>query len=135
MKHTYDTETQEKWGHTTEYAISKQRTSQYTPADWTKIQQEAQDIFQAFHAALGTDCCAPPVQNLVRRWQTHITTYYYPCSVEILENLGMMYIADARFRENIDGISGIGTAHFMHEAIDAFCLQAWEKSCNGDQVP
>ena len=42
------------------------------------------------------------VQNLVKMLQNHITDNYYLCTNEILAGLGQMYIADERFRNNID---------------------------------
>ncbi|MBE7067587.1 MAG: MerR family transcriptional regulator, partial [Ruminococcaceae bacterium] len=38
----------------------------------------------------------------------------------IFTGLGRMYIADPRFKENIDKY-GEGTAEFVSEAIDSFC--------------
>ena len=47
---------------------------------------------------------------------------YYHCTDEILAGLGQMYVADERFRNNIDK-HGAGTAAFIREAIDNFCRQ------------
>ncbi|MGN0144728.1 MAG: TipAS antibiotic-recognition domain-containing protein, partial [Clostridium sp.] len=60
------------------------------------------------------------VQKLVTKWQNHITKYYYKCTKEILQCLGMMYVNDERFKENIDK-NGEGTAEFMAEAIKIYC--------------
>ncbi len=59
---------------------------------------------------------APEVQKLVADWQSHITKNYYNCTKEILAGLGKMYIADARFTENIDKY-GKGLAAFMSRSI------------------
>ena len=59
-------------------------------------------------------------QTLVKRWQDFITENYYTCTKEILAGLGEMYVADERFRENID-CHGDGTARFMSEAIKVYC--------------
>ena len=52
--------------------------------------------------------------------QTHITENYYTCTKEILFGLGQMYVADERFKQNIDA-NGSGVAEFTAEAIKAYC--------------
>ena len=54
--------------------------------------------------------------------QRYITENYYRCTIEILSGLGQMYVADERFRNNIDR-HGDGTAAFVSEAIAAFCAK------------
>ena len=48
--------------------------------------------------------------------QDFITQNYYTCTDEILAGLGKMYVADERFKKNIDKY-GEGTAEFAAEAI------------------
>ena len=45
---------------------------------------------------------------------------HYACTNEILSGLGEMYVADARFTENIDRF-GDGTAQMMRDAIRVYC--------------
>ena len=59
-------------------------------------------------------------QNLVKMLQNHITENYYLCTNEILMGLGQMYIADERFKNNIDKHAD-GTAAFICEAIEVYC--------------
>jgi hypothetical protein len=60
------------------------------------------------------------VQNLVKLLQNHITENYYLCTNEILAGLGQMYVADERFKNNIDKHAD-GTATFICEAIAVYC--------------
>ena len=60
------------------------------------------------------------VQNLVKMLQSHITENYYLCTNEILAGLGQMYVADERFKNNIDKHAD-GTAAFICEAIEVYC--------------
>ena len=53
---------------------------------------------------------------LVAGLQAHITANYYTCTDEILAGLGQMYVADERFKKNIDKY-GDGTAEFVSEGI------------------
>ena len=63
---------------------------------------------------------SPEEHALVSKLQAHITANYYTCIDEILARLGKMYIADERFKKNIDKY-GEGTAEFAAEAILIFC--------------
>ena len=59
-------------------------------------------------------------QALVKKLQAYITENFYTCTKEILAGLGQMYVADERFKENIDK-NGSGTAEFISSAIEIFC--------------
>ena len=63
---------------------------------------------------------SPKVQSLVVKLRDYITKNYYTCTDEILAGLGKMYVADERFKNNIDKY-GEGTAEFASEAITVFC--------------
>ena len=59
-------------------------------------------------------------QALVIELQDYITENYYTCTKEILAGLGLMYIADERFKNNIDKYA-VGTAEFVSKAIKFYC--------------
>ena len=48
--------------------------------------------------------------------QVYITENYYTCNDEILAGFGEVYVADDRFKKNIDKYGG-GTAEFVSEGI------------------
>ena len=52
--------------------------------------------------------------------QVYITENYYTCNDEILAGFGEVYVADDRFKKNIDKY-GEGTAEFAAEAIAVYC--------------
>ena len=56
---------------------------------------------------------------LVKELQDYITENYYTCTNEILAGLGQMYVADERFKANIDK-NGDGTAEFVSKAIENY---------------
>ena len=60
-------------------------------------------------------------QKAVADIQRYITEHYYTCTDEIFTGLGEMYVADERFRKNIDKAGGDGTAEFARAAIRAYC--------------
>ena len=68
----------------------------------------------------GASADSTEVRELVAKLQAHITDKYYTCTDEILVCLGKMYVADERFKNNIDKY-GEGTADFVAEAISVFC--------------
>ena len=80
--------------------------------------------FADFAACKNSDESADSVeaQALVAKLQAHITASYYTCTDEILSGLGKMYVADERFKKNIDKYDE-GTAVFVSEAIAVFCQE------------
>jgi metal-responsive CopG/Arc/MetJ family transcriptional regulator len=68
----------------------------------------------------GEETDSEKTQNLVKTLQNHITENYYHCTNEILSGLGEMYVADERFKNNIDK-HGTGTAEFVSKAIEIYC--------------
>ena len=82
-------------------------------------------IFAEFVACKdsGASADSAEAQALVAKLQVHITANYYTCTDEILAGLGKMYVADERFKKNIDKY-GEGTAEFASTAIEAYCGKA-----------
>jgi DNA-binding transcriptional MerR regulator len=119
-KEKYAAETAERWGKTDAYKESQERHAAYSENDEVAIAEDANAIFAAFAANMDKAPDAPEVQALVKRWQDHITKYHYTCSKEILSCLGQMYVADARFTENLNRF-GDGNAQFMSDAIAVYC--------------
>ena len=80
-----------------------------------------QKFFAEFFAckANGSTPGSPKAQALVIKLQSHITANYYTCTDEILAGLGKMYVADERFKRNIDKY-GEGTASFVAESIEIY---------------
>ena len=118
MKDNYSNEARERWGDTDAYREHKDKTKNYTKEKWTEANDGLMAIFAEFAAckASGASADSTKAQALVAKLQAHITENYYTCTDEILEGLGKMYIADARFKKNIDKYSE-GTAEFVAEAI------------------
>lgn len=59
-------------------------------------------------------------QSLVEMLRDYITENYYQCTNRIPEGLGQMYVADERFRNNIDKHTD-DTAAFICKAIEIYC--------------
>ena len=119
----YENEARERWGNTAAYREHEQKTKNYTKEDWTGANDGLMAIFAEFAMCKnnGASGDSTEVQALVAKLQTHITDNYYTCTDEILAGLGKMYVADERFKNNIDKY-GEGTADFVAEAIAVFCI-------------
>ena len=117
----YETEARERWGKTDAYREHEQKTKNYTKEKWTEANDGLMAIFAEFAALKnsGASADSAEAQALVAKLQAHITENYYTCTDEILAGLGKMYVADERFKKNIDK-SGEGTAEFALEAIEIY---------------
>ena len=118
----YKAEAKEKWGSTDAYQEHAEKTKGYSEGKWNDLAAGMDQIMAAFARAkqAGESPDSPNAQALVKQLQSHITDNYYHCTGEILAGLGQMYVADDRFRGNIDK-HGEGTAAFISEAIAAYC--------------
>ena len=118
----YKAEAKERWGNTDAYRQHEEKTKAYSDGKWNALAGEMNKIFAAFHQCMqkGEAPASAEAQSLVTALQQHITDNYYPCTNEILAGLGQMYVADERFRDNID-TNGSGTAQFVAEAIEVYC--------------
>ena len=118
----YFKEASERWGNTDAYREHKQKTKNYTKEKWAEVNEGLMAIFAKFATLKnnGFMTNSPEVQSLVGKLQDFITKNYYTCTDEILAGLGKMYVADERFKKNIDKY-GEGTAEFASEAIATYC--------------
>ena len=117
----YETEARSRWGNTDAYREHEQKTKNYTKEKWTEVNDGLMAIFAEF-ATCKASCAnadSAEAQALVAKLQAHITENYYTCTDEILVGLGQMYVADERFKKNIDKY-GEGTAEFAADAIAAY---------------
>ena len=114
----YETEARSRWGNTDAYREHEQKTKNYSKEKWAEANDGLMAIFAEFAACKDSGACADSdkAQAIVAKLQTHITTHYYTCTDEILAGLGKMYVADERFKKNIDKY-GEGTAEFAAKGI------------------
>lgn len=118
----YAKEARVKWGDTAAYKEFAEKTADYSAEELNQVNFAMNEKIAEF-----ADCKrkgfapdSPQTQVLVKNWQDFITENYYTCTKDILSGLGEMYVADERFRKNIDRY-GDGTAQFMSDAIKAYC--------------
>ena len=117
----YDIEVKDRFGGTDAYQEYKKKTANYTRDKWQQINDGLNDVFVKFAECMknGNAADSDEAQALVKELQTYITENYYTCTKEILAGLGLMYVADERFKANINK-NGDGTAEFVREAIENY---------------
>ena len=117
----YKIEVCERYGNTVAYREHEQKTKNYTKEKWAEANDGLMAIFAEFAVCKenGASADSAEAQTLVSKLQAHITTNYYTCTDEILTGLGKMYVADERFKKNIDKY-GEGTAEFAAAAIEIY---------------
>ena len=117
----HHTEVRERYGNTAAYREHEQKTKNYTKEKWAEANNGLMAIFAEFAACndSGASTDSAEAQALVAELQAHITANYYTCTDEILAGLGKMYVADERFKKNIDKY-GEGTAEFAAEGIRVY---------------
>ena len=118
MSKAIDLEVRERYGNTAAYCEHEQKTKNYTKENWAEANDGLMVIFAEFAACKesGASADSAEAQAFVAKLQAHITANYYTCTDEILAGLGKMYVADGRFKKNIDKY-GEGTAEFAAEGI------------------
>ena len=118
----YEIEARSRWGNTDAYREHEQKTKNYTKEKWAEVNDGMMAIFAEFAACKesGASADSDEAQALVAKLQAHIATNYYTCTDEILAGLGKMYVADERFKKNIDKY-GERTSIFVFNAIACFC--------------
>ena len=111
----YAAEAKEKWGKTEAYQEYEQKAQKNSPSD----------ALMALFAEAGKLRHLSPdsaeAQAAVANIQAFITDHYYTCTKPILSGLGQMYVADERFKANIDAAGGQGCAEFVSKAIEFYC--------------
>ena len=118
----YEVEAKERWGETEVYKEHAEKTAKYTKDKWQTVNGGLMAVFAKFAECMKNcnSSNSDEAQALVFELQNYITENYYTCTKEILAGLGQMYVADERFKTNIDK-NGNGTAEFVSTAIEIYC--------------
>lgn len=111
----YAAEAKAKWGKTEAYAECEKKNPGQQQADGLMA------VLAEFGAVKNADPASAEVQEKVAKLQNYISRNYYNCTDPILSGLGQMYVADERFKANIDQAGGEGTAAFVSKAIEIYC--------------
>ncbi len=118
----YKAEAKQRWGETAAYKEHAEKTASYSKDKWQDVNDGLMTVLTQFAACMknGNTADSEEAQALVKELQNYITENYYTCTDEILAGLGQMYVADERFKTNIDKHTP-GTAAFISESIATYC--------------
>ena len=117
----YDLEVKERFGETDAYKEHAEKTANYTADKWQEVNEGLMSVLAKFAECKqnGNTADSKEAQELVKELKNYINDNYYTCTNEILASLGQMYIADERFKNNIDK-HAVGTAEFVSKAIEEY---------------
>lgn len=118
----YKNEAKERWGNTDAYKEYSQKSKGYSEEKFNALGEGMEKVLEEFAICMnsGATFDSEEAQKLVKKLQNYITENFYTCTNEILASLGQMYVADERFKNNIDKHS-VGTTEFVSKAIEEFC--------------
>ncbi len=118
----YEQEAKERWGETEAYQEYARRNEGVSPEEREQRGRGLDAIFEEFAECLKGEAepHSEQAQELVKKLQDYITENHYTCTDKMLGILGQMYVADGRFRVNINK-HGEGTAEFIFAAIEVYC--------------
>ena len=121
-RNQYEVEAKQRWGETAAYKEHAEKTASYSKDQWQAVSDGLMTVLAKFAECMkdGHTTDSDEAQALVKEVQDYITENYYTCTNEILAGLGQMYVADERFKNNIDKHAP-GTAAFISEAITVYC--------------
>ena len=119
----YTEEAKRRWGETEAWKEYESKTARATPEEREDALKGLTAIFARLGEMKDRSPQDPEVQTEIAGLQEYITRRFYNCTDEIFSGLGKMYSADGRFKENIDKAGGPGTAEFVSEAIEVYCVQ------------
>ena len=121
-RNKYEAEAKRRWGETDAYKEHAEKTANYTKDQWQNVNDGLMTVLAKFAECMkdGYTSDSNEAQALVKELQNYITENYYTCTNEILAGLGQMYVADERFKNNIDKHTP-GTAAFASAAIATYC--------------
>ena len=117
LKNKYAEEVRQRWGSTDAYKESQQRNTDFSQAA-SLLDAVFEEFAELDRSGISPDDEAAKIQ--VEKLQRCITDNFYTCTNEILAGLGQMYVADERFKNNIDK-HGEGTAEYVSQCIKSYC--------------
>lgn len=118
----YKAEVRKRWGNSQAYAEYSEKSKNYSDSKQKELFNNMDKIFAEFALCMKNDNTpvSDAAQALVKKLQEYITANFYNCTDNILAGLGQMYVADNRFKSNIDKHAP-GTADFINKAIKLYC--------------
>lgn len=116
----YKEEAKKRWGHTSAWKQSEERTRNWTKEDYKRVARQGQEWTQKLAELRDKGCAvdSSEVQVMIGEHYNSLRTFYEP-NLEMYRGLGQMYVDDPRFTAYYDRF-GEGLAVFMRDAMQVF---------------
>ncbi len=111
----YADEVKARWGNTEAYKQSKERTKNWTKADYDRLKQDADTWMKAFVLEVPKGAKSPEVQKMIAEHYNALRKFYEP-NLKMYRGLADMYVDDPRFSAYYEKYMP-GLALFMQEAM------------------
>lgn len=117
--HDAQAEAEQRWGETDAWRQSRERTKNYSKADWEEVKAESDRVHAAFTDAMdaGEPPTAAAAMDAAEQHRVSIQRFY-DCSYDTHRNLADLYVSDPRYTATYDEIRP-GMAHYVRDAIHA----------------
>lgn len=119
QKLAYAKEAKDKWGDSDSYKQSQSRMAKYSKQDIENLNQQQAKLYQELAGLMPLGVEDSQVQKKIHQARMFISDNWYDCSTKQFAALGDMYVADERFKANIDQ-HGAGLATFLNNAIQLY---------------
>ena len=121
----HEAEAEARWGGTWAYQESARRTRLYTKEDWARFKSESSAANEALARLMDEDIAPddPRATDAIERHRVLIDTWFYPCTAATHEQLGRMYVEDARFAATYEKVRP-GMAAYLRDATAANAARA-----------
>jgi MerR family transcriptional regulator, thiopeptide resistance regulator len=115
----YESEAEQRWGDTPQWAQSQARTAKLSKQDWVELKEAGDDLNRRMAAAMrsGAAPTSGQAMDLAEEHRVSIETFY-DCPYAMHRGLGDMYVADARFTKTYEDVQP-GLAQWLRDAIHA----------------
>ncbi len=110
----YEEEARQRWGDK-----KVDEANQKAQSMTKELQDEMNQIYKELAAIRHLDPTSKEAQQTIKKWYDFLNEHFTTYTPEAFQGLGMMYVQDERFTENIDQF-GKGLAKFMSEAMNEF---------------
>ena len=111
------------WQDTPAMREFQQKDAQRTDAEREAAGQGFNELIASF-GDHPEDPASPEAHAMVQRLRDYITENAYNCELPILRGLADLYDGGGDFTRNIDKLAGAGTAHWLAQAVRAYCDKA-----------
>lgn len=142
LQEKYRNEVIERWGSTHEYqefsTFFSLKAEKERNRKWNDFLMRSQGIFERLAEFQGEEPTLAAVQSIVVEWQEYISENFYPCSDDMLMNLGALYQTDERFSAYINRFATWNVAEFLERQSKSIVvvinnLQLYFKPPNGNK--